>query len=236
MPSAAVTGAAIAESLIVVQNEFHAAPVHRRPWRGPFEAERLRVVPQRQRVVAAPGLDEAAGERHRVDHDGERRPRQRDAVAEAAHAVRQLRRQAGVALAGERRVHLASEHGALQEERAEREGEQQDAERGRATLVELRADDREEDLGRQHAEVAAEQDRVAEIGDRLDEADRGTRWRGPGRISGSETSANTRQRSARSVCAASSMLGDTPSTTPISTRKAIGVNANTCATSTPCRP
>ena len=30
MPSAAVTGAAIAESLIVVQNEFHAAPVHSR--------------------------------------------------------------------------------------------------------------------------------------------------------------------------------------------------------------
>ena len=58
----------------------------------------------------------------------------------------------------------------------------------------------------------------------------------PGRISGSETSAKTRQRSARSVCAASSMLGDTPSTTPISTRKAIGVNANTCATRTPCRP
>ena len=32
MPSAAVTGAAIAESVIVVQNEFHAAPVHNRPW------------------------------------------------------------------------------------------------------------------------------------------------------------------------------------------------------------
>src|SRR6478609_4235115 len=31
MPSAAVSGAAIAESSTVVQNEFHAAPVHRRP-------------------------------------------------------------------------------------------------------------------------------------------------------------------------------------------------------------
>ena len=82
MPSAAVSGAAIAESLTVVQNEFHAAPAHRMPWRSPFDAERLHVVPQRQRVVAAPGLDEAAGERHRVDHDREQRPRQRDAVAE----------------------------------------------------------------------------------------------------------------------------------------------------------
>ena len=52
----------------------------------------------------------------------------------------------------------------------------------------------------------------------------------PGRISGSETSANVRQRPARSVCAASSSAGDTPSTTPISTRKAIGVKANICAT------
>ncbi len=32
MPSAAVRGAAIADSLIVVQNEFHAAPAHRMPW------------------------------------------------------------------------------------------------------------------------------------------------------------------------------------------------------------
>src|SRR5207248_561484 len=32
----------------------------------------------------------------------------------------------------------------------------------------------------------------------------------PGRISGSETSANVRQRLARKVCAASSMLGETP--------------------------
>ena len=32
MPRAAVTGAAIAESVIVVQNEFQAAPVHSKPW------------------------------------------------------------------------------------------------------------------------------------------------------------------------------------------------------------
>ena len=58
----------------------------------------------------------------------------------------------------------------------------------------------------------------------------------PGRINGSDMSAKVRQRFARSVCAASSMLGDTPSTTPISTRKAMGVNANTCASNTPCMP
>jgi len=45
-----------------------------------------------------------------------------------------------------------------------------------------------------------------------------------------------RQRLARSVCAASSMLGDTPSTTPMRTRKAMGVNEKICAVSTPCRP
>ena len=171
MPSAAVTGAAMAESLTVVQNEFHAAPAHRRPCSRPLDAEGLRVVPQRQRVVAAPGFDETAGQRHRVDDDRERRPRQGDAVAEAARAIRQLRRQTRVTLARERRVDLAPEHGALQEERAEREDQQQDPERCRAPLVELGADHREEDLGRQHTEIAAEQDRVAEVGDGLDEAD-----------------------------------------------------------------
>ena len=47
----------------------------------------------------------------------------------------------------------------------------------------------------------------------------------PGRISGSEMSTNVRHCPARSVCAASSRAGETPSTTPISTRKAMGVNA-----------
>ena len=56
------------------------------------------------------------------------------------------------------------------EEGAEREREQQEAERRRPSLVELGADDREEDLGGQHAEVAAEQDRIAEVRERLDEA------------------------------------------------------------------
>ncbi|MOA09551.1 hypothetical protein D3C78_1293900 [compost metagenome] len=41
---------------------------------------------------------------------------------------------------------------------------------------------------------------------------------------------------ARSVCEASSNEGLTPSTTPISTRKAIGVKESTCAIQMPVRP
>ena len=54
---------------------------------------------------------------------------------------------------------------------SERNAQQHDAERGGPSWIELRADHREEDLGRQHAEVSAEQDGIAEVGDRLDEAD-----------------------------------------------------------------
>ena len=48
----------------------------------------------------------------------------------------------------------------------------------------------------------------------------------PGRINGSDTVRKVCQRFARSVCAASSIDGETPSTTPINTRNAIGVKAN----------
>jgi hypothetical protein len=58
----------------------------------------------------------------------------------------------------------------------------------------------------------------------------------PGFIKGSDTRQNVRQRSARSVCDASSMDGLTPSTTPISTRKEIGVKDRTCAIQMPVRP
>ena len=58
----------------------------------------------------------------------------------------------------------------------------------------------------------------------------------PGRISGSDTVRKVCQRPARSVCAASSIDGLTPSTTPISTRKAIGVKASTCAMKRPVKP
>ena len=44
------------------------------------------------------------------------------------------------------------------------------------------------------------------------------------------------QASARRVCAASSSDGLMPSTTPIRTRKAIGVKASICANHRPGRP
>ena len=58
----------------------------------------------------------------------------------------------------------------------------------------------------------------------------------PGRISGRVTVTKVCQRPARSVCAASSIDGLTPSTTPISTRKAIGVKARVWAIRRPGRP
>ena len=58
----------------------------------------------------------------------------------------------------------------------------------------------------------------------------------PGRISGRDTVVNVVQASARRVWAASSSDGLTPSTTPISTRKAIGANARVCANHRPGRP
>ena len=58
----------------------------------------------------------------------------------------------------------------------------------------------------------------------------------PGNISGNVIVANVRPGLARRVCDASSMVGDMPWTTPISTRKAVGVNENTCASQTPLKP
>ena len=81
------------------------------------------------------------------------------------------RRQAGIALAGDRGIGTIADDAALQEEGAECEDQQQDGERRRAAIVELRADDGKVDLGRQHAVVAAQHDRIAEIGNALDEAD-----------------------------------------------------------------
>ena len=59
----------------------------------------------------------------------------------------------------------------LQPEGAQGKGEQDDREHGGAALVLLRADDGEEDLGRQHLEIAAEHQRVAEVGEAFDEAE-----------------------------------------------------------------
>ena len=106
----------------------------------PFDGERLRIVLQRQRVVAAPRLDEPAHQRHYIDDQREHRPRNRNAVAKAAHTVGQVRRQTRIALACERRIDLAPEQPPLREKGGERKSEQQDAERGGAALVELRTD------------------------------------------------------------------------------------------------
>ena len=58
----------------------------------------------------------------------------------------------------------------------------------------------------------------------------------PGRISGNETVVKVRQLLARRVCEASSIEGLTPSTTPIRTRKAMGVKASVWASQMPGRP
>ena len=55
-------------------------------------------------------------------------------------------------------------------------------------------------------------------------------------MSGNDTEVKVVQPSARSVCAASSIDGLTPCTTPMSTRKAIGVKASNCASATPKKP
>ena len=72
-----------------------------------------------------------------------------------------------IALAGERREPV-SEHGALQEERPEREASNMPSVAARPWSS--CAPTTEEDFRGQHA-IAAEQNRVAEIGDRLYEAD-----------------------------------------------------------------
>ena len=55
-------------------------------------------------------------------------------------------------------------------------------------------------------------------------------------MSGSETSVNVRQRSARTVCAASSSVGRHPFDDADQHQERDGVNAKTCATSTPVNP
>ena len=58
----------------------------------------------------------------------------------------------------------------------------------------------------------------------------------PGFISGRVTVVKVLMRDARKVCAASSMLGLMPWTTPRMIMKAIGVKANICASQTPNSP
>ncbi len=126
---------------------------------------------ERRRVVAAPYFHQPADEGEAIEQQGQDGPRQRHPLRRAARGLRQRRRQAGIALAGDGGVGAAADDLALQEERAERQHQQQDGKRGGPSVVELRADHREIDLGRQHAVVAAQHDGIAEVGDAFDEAD-----------------------------------------------------------------
>ena len=126
---------------------------------------------ERRRVVAPHGAHEAADQDDGVGDEREDRPRDRRRVAEPGDAARQPDRHAGIALAGHGRVDALAEPGVLHPEGEEREAEQDDRQHGRASLVVRRADHREEDLGRQDLVIAAEHERIAEIGHALDEAE-----------------------------------------------------------------
>src|ERR1700694_3958694 len=125
-----------------------------------LDREGLAVMLERRGVIATPLLDEAADEDHRVNDEGQCDPGRGHGVADAAHALGQGRRQSGIALAREHGIRLASEHPALREKRRERETQQNDAERGGAALVELRADDGEKYFGESNPKVPARDDGV----------------------------------------------------------------------------
>ena len=138
----------------------------------PIDAEAGAEVVERQRHVAASDvLDEAADEDDDVADDREHDPRGGDPEAAEPQAARQLRRHAAVALAADRHVRRPAEPALLQPERDEREPEQHRGQHRSAARVVLRAGDGEEDLRRQHVVVAGEHDRVAEVGEALDEAE-----------------------------------------------------------------
>ena len=66
-----MSGAETAEIASVVKNEFQAAPLQIRPMLARHDREGVDVVAQREAVVAAPGLDEAAEHDHQVDDRGQ---------------------------------------------------------------------------------------------------------------------------------------------------------------------
>src|SRR4029434_6711958 len=76
-----------------------------------------------------------------------------------------------VTVAGAGGVGRAPEPAALSVEGAEREHEEHDREHGGAAPIVLSTDHGEEDRDRQHLEIAAEDERVTEVGEALDEAE-----------------------------------------------------------------
>ena len=167
----AVSGAEIAATSIVLKKLFQAEPVKNEPPLAPLDPEAGREMRHRQRhVPAADVLDEAADQDDGVADDREQDPGGGDAEARVPESARQLRRNAAVAFAADRHVRRTAQPALLQPEGDDREAEQHRGQHGGATRVVLRAGDREEDLGRQHLEIAGEHDRIAEVGETFDES------------------------------------------------------------------
>ena len=78
---------------------------------------------------------------------------------------------AGVALAGYGGVRRPAKPEALRIERAKREEQQHDRQDRSLRLIILCADDGEKNFGRQHIEISAEHERIAEIRHAFDEAE-----------------------------------------------------------------
>src|SRR5205823_2856832 len=93
------------------------------------------------RVVETPFFEKTAGEDHRVDHDGERRPWQRKGGSGPNDQPRQRRTQTAVALAGHRDETAPREQAALDDEQAQRKTQQDDRQNRGTTWVLLHADD-----------------------------------------------------------------------------------------------
>src|SRR5438093_4025780 len=126
---------------------------------------------EREAMIPSPGLDEPADQDHRVDDRREDSPRQCRRVDEPTYRHRQRRVKPGVSPAGDGGVRAPPEPAPLGIEGAEREHEEHDREHGGSAAVVLSPDDRKENRDRQHVEIAAEDERVAEVGEALDEAE-----------------------------------------------------------------
>ena len=176
---------------------------------------------EREGVVAADRLDEAADDRACVD-DERQPPNGQRCRTEQRRPARQRHGQPGIAFAGDRGVGGPAEPALLRPERDQREEQQHDRQHCGTALVVRGADDGEEDLGRQHLVVSGEHQRVAEIGHALDEAEQERRGR-PG--AGRQGDGPERGPAARgSGDEASASEGLMPCTRE-QHQKAIGVNA-----------
>ena len=126
---------------------------------------------ERQRMVETPDPDETAEEDQRIDRDGEGAPEKDDPDHRGCHPCGQHRVTPAIALAGHGGKVPPRQPEALGEEGGKCEDQKDGGQHGGAGGVVLRADDGKEDLGRQHAARPAKDQRVAEIGHRLDEPD-----------------------------------------------------------------